>query len=113
MTSLLRRATPVLVVAALAAALALTFATEALAGIRGMEEARFIVVAVAMILVLRLAPGGLEQLWRRFGVTIRQGLERSTQRWRSPARRDGFIERKVGRSRRRRTNGKTARIENK
>jgi len=60
------------------AALALTFATEALAGIRGMEEARFIVVAVAMILVLRLAPGGLEQLWRRLGVNIGQGLERST-----------------------------------
>ncbi len=41
------------------AALALTFATESLAGLRGFEEARFIVVAVAMILVLRLAPGGL------------------------------------------------------
>ena len=43
----------------IAAALALTFATESLAGIRGFEEARFIVVAVAMILILRLAPGGL------------------------------------------------------
>jgi len=46
----------------IAAALALTFATEALAGIRGFEEARFIVIAVAMILVLRLAPGGLLRL---------------------------------------------------
>ncbi|WP_419906346.1 branched-chain amino acid ABC transporter permease [Hoeflea sp.] len=41
------------------AALALTFATESLAGIRGFEEARFIVIALAMILVLRIAPGGL------------------------------------------------------
>lgn len=40
------------------AALALTFATEAMAGIRGLEEARFIIVAVAMIIVLRVAPGG-------------------------------------------------------
>lgn len=46
----------------IAAALALTFATESLAGIRGFEEARFIVIAVAMILVLRLAPGGLLRL---------------------------------------------------
>ncbi|MDA4847648.1 branched-chain amino acid ABC transporter permease [Hoeflea poritis] len=43
----------------IAAALALTFATEALAGIRGLEEARFILIALAMILVLRIAPGGL------------------------------------------------------
>lgn len=41
------------------AALALTFATESLAGIRGFEEARFIVIAIAMILVLRVAPGGV------------------------------------------------------
>jgi branched-chain amino acid transport system permease protein len=41
------------------AALAITFATEAMAGIRGFEEARFIVIAIAMILVLRVAPGGL------------------------------------------------------
>lgn len=47
------------------AAIALTFATEALAGIRGLEEARFIVVAVAMILVLRLAPGGAQSLIAR------------------------------------------------
>ena len=33
-----------------------------MAGIRGMEEARFIVVAVAMILVLRFAPGGLVRI---------------------------------------------------
>lgn len=49
----------------IAAALALTFATESLAGIRGLEEARFIIVAVAMILVLRLAPGGLLGLLNR------------------------------------------------
>ncbi|GAB5508152.1 MAG: branched-chain amino acid ABC transporter permease [Rhizobiaceae bacterium] len=48
---------------AIAAAIALTFATEALAGVRGLEEARFIVIAVAMILVLRLAPGGLLRLF--------------------------------------------------
>lgn len=46
------------------AALVLTFATEAMAGIRGMEEARFIVVAVGMILVLRFAPGGLARIWK-------------------------------------------------
>lgn len=44
------------------AALALTFATEAMAGIRGMEEARFIVVAIGMILILRFAPGGLARI---------------------------------------------------
>lgn len=53
------------IVGPIMAALALTFATEALAGVRGMEEARFILVAVAMILVLRLAPGGLSTLLRR------------------------------------------------
>lgn len=47
------------------AALVLTFATEAMAGIRGMEEARFIVVAVGMILILRFAPGGLARIWGR------------------------------------------------
>lgn len=46
------------------AALVLTFATEAMAGIRGMEEARFIVVAVGMILILRFAPGGLARIWK-------------------------------------------------
>ncbi len=46
----------------IAAALALTFLTEALAGIQGFEEARFIVVAVVMVLILRLAPGGLVSL---------------------------------------------------
>ena len=44
------------------AALALTFATEAMAGLQGFEDARFIVIAVAMILVLRLAPDGLTEL---------------------------------------------------
>jgi branched-chain amino acid transport system permease protein len=47
------------------AALALTFATEAMAGISGFEDARYIVIAVAMILVLRLAPGGLIQIFER------------------------------------------------
>jgi branched-chain amino acid transport system permease protein len=49
------------------AALALTFATESLAGIRGMEEARFLIVALAMIAVLRIAPGGLFALIGRLG----------------------------------------------
>ncbi|MDU9005305.1 branched-chain amino acid ABC transporter permease [Sedimentitalea todarodis] len=44
------------------AALALTFATEAMAGFRGMEEARFIIVAIGMILVLRFVPGGLARM---------------------------------------------------
>ena len=44
------------------AALVLTFATEAMAGLQGFEDARFIVIAVAMILVLRLAPEGLVDL---------------------------------------------------
>lgn len=44
------------------AAIVLTFATEALAGVRGMEEARFIIVAIGMILVLRFAPGGLARI---------------------------------------------------
>ncbi|UOA15886.1 branched-chain amino acid ABC transporter permease [Sulfitobacter dubius] len=47
------------------AALALTFATEAMAGVRGLEEARFIVVAVAMILVLRIAPSGAINIFGR------------------------------------------------
>lgn len=47
------------------AALALTFATEAMAGVRGLEEARFIVVAVAMILVLRIAPSGVIDIFGR------------------------------------------------
>jgi len=44
------------------AAFALIFATEAMAGIRGMEEARFVVIAIAMILVLRFAPGGIARI---------------------------------------------------
>ena len=44
------------------AALLLTFATEAMAGIRGMEEARFLIVAIGMIFILRFAPGGLARL---------------------------------------------------
>ncbi|MGB3246095.1 MAG: branched-chain amino acid ABC transporter permease [Sulfitobacter sp.] len=47
------------------AALALTFATEAMAGMRGLEEVRFIVVAVAMILVLRIAPSGAIDIFGR------------------------------------------------
>jgi len=50
------------VVGPILAAFAIFFATEAMAGIRGMEEARFIIVAVAMILVLRFAPGGLVRI---------------------------------------------------
>lgn len=52
----------------IAAALALTFITEALAGIQGFEEARFIVVAVIMVLILRLAPGGLMGMLDRLKV---------------------------------------------
>lgn len=48
------------------AAFAIFFASEAMAGIRGMEEARFIIVAVAMILVLRFFPGGLAKVFRAF-----------------------------------------------
>ncbi len=56
-----------------AAALILIFATEAFAGIRGMEEARFIIIAVAMILVLRLAPGGVLSLFNRLlGDSVRK-----------------------------------------
>ncbi|MFK7751077.1 MAG: branched-chain amino acid ABC transporter permease [Sedimentitalea sp.] len=49
------------------AAIVLTFATEAMAGIRGMEEARFIIVAVGMILILRFAPGGLARIVQMVG----------------------------------------------
>ncbi|NDV01270.1 branched-chain amino acid ABC transporter permease [Pseudoroseicyclus tamaricis] len=52
------------------AALALTFGTEAMAGIRGMEEARFIIVALAMILVLRIAPRGVIDILGR-GLSLR------------------------------------------
>lgn len=55
------------------AAFAIFFATEAMAGIRGMEEARFIIVAVAMILVLRFAPGGLARLLKPFSNGARNG----------------------------------------
>jgi len=48
-----------------AAALALTFASESLAGIQGLEETRFIIVAIGMILVLRIAPGGAAGLPER------------------------------------------------
>lgn len=50
------------IIGPLVAAFAIFFATEAMAGIRGMEEMRFIIVAVAMILVLRFAPGGLARI---------------------------------------------------
>lgn len=55
------------------AALALTFATEAMAGMQGFEDARYIVIAVAMILVLRLAPGGLMELLDRLRLQSRVG----------------------------------------
>jgi branched-chain amino acid transport system permease protein len=64
---------------AILAALALTFATEALAGIRGMEEARFILIALAMIVVLRLAPSGL------MGLLARLGLQMTPRRRPDPA----------------------------
>lgn len=54
------------------AAIALTFATEAMAGIRGMEEMRFIVVAIGMILVLRLAPGGVIDILKK----VPKGIKR-------------------------------------
>lgn len=59
------------------AALALTFASESLAGIQGLEEARFIIVAIGMILVLRIAPGGaaglLERLAGDLGIKNKRG----------------------------------------
>ncbi|MEM6462465.1 MAG: hypothetical protein AAF724_11160 [Pseudomonadota bacterium] len=54
------------------AAIALTFSTGSLAGIRGFEEARFIVIAVAMIVVLRVAPGGVLGLLDRLLLTDRR-----------------------------------------
>ncbi len=47
------------------AALAITFATESLAGYPSMAEGRFILVALCMIVVLRAAPGGLMSLLSR------------------------------------------------
>lgn len=55
-----------------AAALVLTFATEAMTAIQGFDDARYIVIAVAMILVLRLAPGGLLQLFERLTIQSRE-----------------------------------------
>jgi len=55
-----------------AAALVLTFATEAMTAIQGFDDARYIVIAVAMILVLRIAPGGLLQLFERLAIQSRQ-----------------------------------------
>ena len=56
------------------AAFALTFATEFMAGIRGLEEARFLIVAVGMVLVLRFAPGGLISLSRKFWDSLRRRI---------------------------------------
>lgn len=53
------------IVGPILAALALTFVNESLAGIRGLEDLRFVLVAVAMILVLRLAPGGTIEILAR------------------------------------------------
>lgn len=47
------------------AALVLTFATEAMAGVRGLEDGRFIIIALAMLLVLRIAPGGIIGIFER------------------------------------------------
>lgn len=60
------------------AALAITFATESLAGYPSMAEGRFILVALCMIVVLRAAPGGLMSLLSRF--------QRETRRSAKPAR---------------------------
>lgn len=46
------------IVGPILAAIALTFVNESLAGIRGLEDLRFVLVAVVMILVLRVSPGG-------------------------------------------------------
>lgn len=67
------------------AAFLLTFGSEAMAGIRGFEEGRFIVVAIAMILVLRLAPGGLWALLDR--VLPRSGAVRSATAASAPSAR--------------------------
>jgi len=44
------------------AAIGITFANEVLAGISGLEEMRFIFVAVLMLLVMKFSPGGLYNL---------------------------------------------------
>lgn len=49
------------IIGPIVAAIGLTFLIEALAGIQGFEQVRFIVIAVIMILVLRLSPGGVMQ----------------------------------------------------
>ena len=56
------------------AAFAIFFATEAMAGMRGMEEMRFVIVAVAMIAVLRFAPGGLARILKDLQVKVRRAL---------------------------------------
>ena len=53
------------VIGPILAALALTFVNESLAGIRGLEDLRFVLVAVAMIIVLRIAPGGSMEMLSR------------------------------------------------
>lgn len=44
------------------AAIGITFANEVLAGIKGLEEVRFIFVAVLMLMVMKFSPGGLYSL---------------------------------------------------
>jgi branched-chain amino acid transport system permease protein len=53
------------VVGPILAALALTFLNESLAGIRGLEDLRFVIVALAMILTLRFASGGAMEILGR------------------------------------------------
>lgn len=53
------------VIGPILAALALTFVNESLAGIRGLEDLRFVLVAIAMIVVLRIAPGGSMEMLSR------------------------------------------------
>lgn len=43
-------------------ALIITFSSEKLAAIPGFEDIRFLIIAILMILVLRITPGGLQQL---------------------------------------------------
>jgi len=69
------------VIGPIIAALALTFVNESLAGIRGLEDLRFLLVAVAMILVLRLAPGGtIEIAGRLFSGRGRQATKQTSRK---------------------------------
>ncbi|WP_395446563.1 branched-chain amino acid ABC transporter permease (plasmid) [Aminobacter sp. UC22_36] len=49
----------------IAAAVILTFASEMLGSIEGLDEGRVMLIAVAMIVVLLFFPNGLASIWRR------------------------------------------------